>query len=254
MQIKIQCFCIIFIVATTWGNSIEERIADLKYECSTHANSIEENLHPWVTFIPLKTRTYNPGANVQCIGALISKRYVITASTCLQFVVSEVFLGHNDSNTLSDMVRAPVKHWTTYDKADVALLKLGTDIQFSDTVKPICLPFQEYGRPISDTILNVVSWTREAGSTLVSKKINEGTVTRCKSSYQVCLHPTGKQVACYGDEGSPITHFDGSNWVLHGILLSVFDSDGSPCARSSPAVGLKITDDIVDWIVEKMDD
>lgn len=256
MKYLLQVFLVILISATSFAKSLEGRIENLKYECSTQENRIENSLHPWVTFIPLKTRTYNPGANVQCIGALISKRHVITTSTCLQFVVSDVVLGQgNDNEMLADMLGFPVKKWIVYDKADIALLKLANDAPFSDTVRPICLPFPEFKKPRNNTIFDVVSWTHKAGSMSISKKTMTSALTNCKkgSKYLTCLRSTGEDVACYGDEGSPIMYLDNQNWFLYGILYNVFDSDGSPCARNSPAVGLKITDDIVNWIVEKMD-
>ncbi|XP_058519822.1 transmembrane protease serine 4 isoform X2 [Ochotona princeps] len=147
---------------------------------------------------------------------------------------------------------------TTYPKDnDIALVKLQHPLTFSDTVRPICLPFFDEELP-SATRLWVVGWgfTEEGGGkmsdTLLQASVQVINHTRCNAedAYQgevtdtmLCAGiPGGGVDTCQGDSGGPLMYHS-SQWQVVGIV-SWGHGCGSP---STPGVYTKVAA-YLDWI------
>ncbi|KAF5304247.1 hypothetical protein FQA39_LY09774 [Lamprigera yunnana] len=231
-------YTVLFVLHYSNGDKIEK----LKNVCGYRTSDFVDSV-PWIAFIPLSPRTYNPDANVRCLGALISERYVITSSTCLQFFVSKVKLGTSESQQ-----EINVDSWITNDDADIALFKLAHDIEFTNEIRPICLPFEEFTRFSKRTTFYVPGWT----SNQTAIKIIKNAAVECKNKKNVCLKHTGKDYSCSGDEGSPVMDVQNDKHIIHGILTNVYDKDGTPCAVNSPSSGVIITNVVLKWILEQI--
>lgn len=77
-------FCSAFSINAVKLDIVNSDILPTKDVCG---KQVCDQAFPWLVFIPLQSRVYNPEANIRCAGALISKRHVITEKSCLQFVL-----------------------------------------------------------------------------------------------------------------------------------------------------------------------
>ena len=124
---------------------------------------MEEGKYPWI--VQMQTGSDGPsGQTWSCTGALLDPTHVLTAAHCIvsskfgktpgQHSDGKIFVLQGTSNVkkngyvheahilsnVSDYVLHPT--WETQDMlgSDVAVLTLTSPVQYSDKVKPICLP------------------------------------------------------------------------------------------------------------------
>ncbi|XP_064424762.1 transmembrane protease serine 5-like [Latimeria chalumnae] len=209
-----------------------------------------------------------------CGGTIITHQWIITAAHCVyNYRLPEVshWLVYAGMVTRSfvepDHIGYPVEtiiYNQNYDDRshdyDIALMKLKSPLNFTDIIRPVCLPGinQEfpggtqcwisgwgYTRPdnfhIPDTL-------KEASVPLISTK-------KCNSSCMydgeitprmLCAgYPEGKTDACQGDSGGPLVCEDGNVWHLVGVV-----SWGTGCAEPNhPGVYTKVVE-LLHWIYE----
>lgn len=240
-----RCYIFAIFITVISCRFVEKR--NLKQDCGVQ----KDNNYPWVAFIPLQTRTFNPDAKVECVGALISERYVITSSSCLQFVVSKIQFWWN-----LQVVEVEVEKWIAFQATNIALLKLANDVEFSEFLRPICLP--------SDDMVSVEStaasyytatWmSPEKNTTGRVKQLVESAVVNCERNNEgyVCLRPSEGTAICNKDEGSPIMYSGNNKWTLYGVLNYALDVHKSLCDNTA-ASGSKITNDVLKWIMHVME-
>uniref|UniRef100_A0A8C0MRN2 Transmembrane protease serine 5 n=1 Tax=Canis lupus familiaris TaxID=9615 RepID=A0A8C0MRN2_CANLF len=141
---------------------------------------------------------------------------------------------------------------------DIALLRLRTPLNFSDTVGAVCLPAEKQDFPRGSHC-----WVSGWGHTDPSHTHNSDTLQDtmvpllnaqlCNSScmYSGALTPRmlcagymdGRADACQGDSGGPLVCPDGDTWHLVGVV-----SWGRGCAEPNhPGVYAKVAE-FLDWI------
>uniref|UniRef100_A0A3Q3JKT5 Peptidase S1 domain-containing protein n=1 Tax=Monopterus albus TaxID=43700 RepID=A0A3Q3JKT5_MONAL len=146
---------------------------------------------------------------------------------------------------------------------DIALMKLRTPLNFSDTVRPICLPRYDDDHP-GGTRCWISGWgytqpdsvhspdsLKEAPVPIIStKKCNSSCMYNGEiTPRMLCAGYTeGKVDACQGDSGGPLVCQDENVWRLVGVV-----SWGTGCAEPNhPGVYTKVAE-FLGWIYEMIE-
>ncbi|RNA11624.1 transmembrane protease serine 11D [Brachionus plicatilis] len=210
---------------------------------------------PWTVSIGyFGPRTSLPHA---CGGALVNKRFVVTATHCVESrsiynLVGNPVNSHDLFGSLEKMMRVYVSvntrstditaentyrvesiiEYPNFDqstfKNDISIIKLDRDVIDSENLNYICVPTETNTNPGTD--LYAVGWGftennfYRASDTLNQVKIQVQSATTCGLSYlpvlQFCAgnQSLGKDT-CNGDSGGPVMQQDRSKrWQLVGVV------------------------------------
>ncbi|XP_053095453.1 transmembrane protease serine 5 isoform X6 [Pangasianodon hypophthalmus] len=144
--------------------------------------------------------------------------------------------------------------------SDIALMKLRNPLNFSDTIRPVCLPQYDHELP-GGTLCWISGWghtqpdnvhipdtLKEAQVPLIStKKCNSSCMYNGEiTPRMLCAgHTEGNVDACQGDSGGPLVCQDNNVWRLVGVV-----SWGTGCAEPNhPGVYTKVAE-FLGWIFE----
>lgn len=195
-----------------------------------------------------------------CGGVLISERYVLTAAHCLTSSLARVRLGEYDVSTTMDCVwenkgdPGYLRHCNNeltvvgidkyivhpgYDyrpvpfdarSHDIALLRLKYPVQFSDYIKPVCLPSDE-SAPNEAKFL-AAGWGANLQNKYLRSNVKRNSrlikveKNQCEAVYKksldedlFCAQAKSNKSLCIEDSGGPLMTFDRqSRMVVTGIL------------------------------------
>uniref|UniRef100_A0A182YKD5 CLIP domain-containing serine protease n=1 Tax=Anopheles stephensi TaxID=30069 RepID=A0A182YKD5_ANOST len=246
--------------------------------------------YPWLARIQ-----YYKGNNrygFHCGGVLIHSQYALTAAHCIEgvpssWIVYQVRLGEFDTTTATDcvnddcadpvrdvLISAYLVHPEYYkqngaDYNDIALLLLSESVEFTDFIRPICLPVTAEDREANLTgkYASVAGWGQTENSTTSTKKLhlsvpvvaNEACADAF-SSIQLEIIPTqlcaggekGKD-SCRGDSGGPLMRYGNGRsstkfWYLIGVVSFGLEQCGTD---GVPGVYTRISE-YMDWVLETM--
>ncbi|KAL9693689.1 hypothetical protein quinque_012974 [Culex quinquefasciatus] len=223
------------------------------------------NQYPWLARL-----VYD--GQFHCGASLLTRDYVLTAAHCVRRLKRNkirVVLGDHDqfiateTTAIQRAVTAIIRH-RSFDQNsynhDIALLKLRKPVDFTKTIKPVCLP-KDRSEP-SGQIGTVVGWGRTSeGGTLpgIVQHVDVPILTldQCRNmkyrasritSNMLCAGK-GKQDSCQGDSGGPLLVRKGDKHEIVGIV-----SWGVGCGRAGyPGVYTRVAR-YLPWIRANMDE
>lgn len=229
-------------------------------------NNTYEGEFPWAVSI----QRYG---NHHCGGVIVGRRWILTAAHCVRsqlvgnlvvragghtlsrsinsinshlerdYLVEQIVM-HDDFSRYDNLTASQMKSSANTNNADIALLKLKNDIQWSELVWPVCFPDRESGN-FSGHDATVIGWgklsekSEDFSNELQKVKLNIIDNKVCQNWFRqagrempiddriICAgFKTGGKDACHGDSGGPLLSKINGHYVVVGIV-----STGIGCAR-----------------------
>ncbi|XP_058464079.1 transmembrane protease serine 9-like [Malaya genurostris] len=214
-----------------------------------------------------------------CGGALISKRFVLTAAHCAVNgygnAPDTVRIGDTDLGSTADDMYAQqisIREFRSHPKYrpskkyfDIALIELTRDVEMNDAVCPACLWLEKDvpAESMSAIGFGATGFAEDLSPTLQKVTLSAINVTHCNdripfshrslpnglASEQFCAG-SDKMDTCEGDSGGPIqTERLDVNGVLVPLLVGIV-SFGTPCMEGSTGVYTRVSS-YLNWIEEE---
>ena len=135
---------------------------------------------------------------------------------------------------------------------DLALLRLNRNVEFTNYVRPICVPRSEGDLAVYGQTLFITGFGQKPDGTVakIKKKIQTSLISNdeCREKmklignitpitpYQLCSedHPNSTDTTCAGDDGGPVMSSKKLRWFIEGL------SSTYTCGENEPQTHLKI--------------
>nr|AQM58439.1 venom s1 protease with cub domain 7 [Pristhesancus plagipennis] len=239
-----------------WANKGRARIIN--------GREASPNEYPWIVAL----KAYFGEAFINCGGSIVTQRHVLTAAHCLVNMYVDmaevkpqdviVYTGAHNLNKLSPSVRQYkaekifvrpefIKQYTH----DFAMVVVDSDIEFSQTVGPICLSPKRIAE-INQKI-TILGWgkTQTGNPSPVLMKAKTAVIDPRKCNdinpWEVCTRAK-PSATCTGDSGGPLSWLDPET---NRYTLMSLVSYGDPDCVSSPSVSTDIAF-FYNWVQEKI--
>ncbi|XP_062129338.1 serine protease grass-like [Drosophila sulfurigaster albostrigata] len=235
---------------------------------------------PWMALLNFRT---NDGKNTfTCGGSLINKRYVLTAAHC--FSNQKLLYVRLGEHTISqerdckgNICAPPVedigierifvheKYSRQTGPNDIALVKLSKDVEFRESIMPICLPTSEILQQKVNTVQGfyVTGWGRTENTSFsdvpMEARVNRVDHSICQkvyrnnieiSSTQICTGSVGKD-SCNSDSGGPLSYVALLNDYQRFVQYGVVSFGSRTCGDGHPGVYTNIGS-YIRWIAYKI--
>jgi len=244
--------------------SLIEDMSKPKVLMMWRGSCVPENKYPWM--VALFVRGADQGKGYFCGGSILDKRWVVTANHCVIGKNKNQVTVYAGSVSLSSPVppaqRVGVAEIISNDGSfnsmtldnDIALLKLESDLNFSDSTGAIGLlpASKEEIYAIPGTLATVMGWgvTKMGVTEGISDQLREvhepiHTIEDCRVSYKeteetltdnmICAgYEDGRKGHCVKDSGGPLVVPTSRGWTAasfgsapNGWYVGDFDGDGT---------------------------
>lgn len=257
-----------------------------------HGNKTDPFQFPWMVLL-----RYDSNGELRdgCGGSLINNRYVLTAAHCVKTASNlklvKVRLGEHDKTKAEDCIvykdgeiecAAPAIDVDVEEtiipknynrpirfRHDIALIRLAENVEYTDSVKPICLPVDESVRNNVLPRYIITGWgtteQEELSQVLLQAFVNHVPIPECQQKmnenglritltdpWQMCAVGDTLVDSCRGDSGGPLgfsVAFSGSSrFVQFGVVSAGVNSCG---VKTVPGIYTRVAT-YMDWIVANM--